>query len=238
MHDGFNGEGLPQKGRPTTRVSDVLTPARRSNAMDFLSNPNIQGQVNLSTPSLAVPRPQSLIQESTGKETNLHASRARPNLELLQTSHSANPSPGGLSLSHEHSRKTPTTRFGGLEFQLPNPGTGLPNPLDATRLVLQPDHFSMMGLSFAYDRVPVNAEATTLGFQRDLQTSYRERGDLKKRVVEKEPKDSIPATIPIPHDSCPPPLTTPVQQVRFSMASPQVSLLPPSRNAACQAPPS
>jgi hypothetical protein len=69
MHDGFNGEGLPQ-GRPTTRVSDVLTPACRSNAMDFLSHPNIQGQANLSTPSLAVPRPQSLIQESMGKETN------------------------------------------------------------------------------------------------------------------------------------------------------------------------
>jgi hypothetical protein len=86
-------------------------------------------------------------------------------------------------------------------------------------------------------RVPVNAEATTLGFQRDLQTSHLERGDLK-RVVEKEPKDSIPATIPIPRNSCPPPLTTPVQQVRFSMASPQVSLLPLSRNAARQAPPS
>jgi hypothetical protein len=166
----------------------------------------------------------------------LHASQARPNLELSQTSHSVNPSPGGLSLSHEHSRKTHTTRFGGLEFQLPNPGTGLPNPLDATRPVLQPDHFSMMDLSFAYDRVPVNAEATTLGFQRDLQTSHQERGDLKKRVVEKEPKDSIPATIPIPRDSCPPPLTTPVQQVRFSIASPQVSSLPPSRNAARQAP--
>jgi hypothetical protein len=60
-------------------------------------------------------------------------------------------------------------------------------------------------------------------------------GILRKRVVEKEPKDSIPAIIPIPCDSCPPPFTTPVQQVRFSMASLQVSLLPPSRNAACQA---
>jgi hypothetical protein len=55
MHNGFNG-GLPQ-GRPTTLVSDVLTLARRLNAMDFLSNPNSQGQANLSTPSLAVPRP-------------------------------------------------------------------------------------------------------------------------------------------------------------------------------------
>jgi hypothetical protein len=44
-----------------------------------------------------------------------------------------------------------------------------------------------MDLSFAYDRVPVNSEATTLGFQRDLQTSHREREDPKKRVVEKEP---------------------------------------------------
>jgi hypothetical protein len=86
MRNGFNGEDLPQR-RPTTRVSDVLTPARRSNVMDFLSNPNIQGQVNLSTPSLAVLRPQSLIQESMGKEAF----------------HSANPSPGGLLLSHEHS---------------------------------------------------------------------------------------------------------------------------------------
>jgi hypothetical protein len=209
MHDGFNGEGLPQ-GRPTTRVSDVLTPAHRSNAMDFLSNPNIQGQANLSTPSLAVPRPQSLIQESMGKETNLHASRARPNLELSQTSHSTNLSPGGLSLSHEHSRKMPTTRFGRLKFQLPNPGTRLPNPLDATRPVLQPNHFSMMDLSFAYDRIPVNAKAATLRFQRDLQTSYRERGDLKKRVVEKEPKGLYPCHYPnslqfmstSPHNSC------------------------------------
>jgi hypothetical protein len=60
--------------------------------MDFLSNPIIQGQANLSTPSFAVLRPQSLIQESISKETNLHASRARPNLEISQTSHSANPS--------------------------------------------------------------------------------------------------------------------------------------------------
>jgi hypothetical protein len=37
MRDGFNGEDLPQ-GRPTARVSDVLTPAQRSNVMDFLSN--------------------------------------------------------------------------------------------------------------------------------------------------------------------------------------------------------
>jgi hypothetical protein len=98
MHDGFNGETLLQK-RPTTRVSDVLTPARYLNAMDFLLHPNIQGQANLSTPSLAVLRPQSLIQES---------------MELSQTSHSANPSSSGLSLSHEHSRKMPTTCFGGL----------------------------------------------------------------------------------------------------------------------------
>jgi hypothetical protein len=59
----------------------------------------------------------------------------------------------------------------------------------------------MMNSSFAYDRVPVNSEATPIRFQRDLQTNHRERGDPKKRVVEKEPKDSIPATIPIPRDS-------------------------------------
>jgi hypothetical protein len=51
MHDGFSGEDLLQ-GRPMTRVLDILIPARRSNAMDFLSNPNIQGQAKLSTPSL------------------------------------------------------------------------------------------------------------------------------------------------------------------------------------------
>jgi hypothetical protein len=56
----------------------------------------------------------------------------------------------------------------------------------------------MMDLFFAYNCIPVNTEATTLRFQRDLQTSHQERGDLKKRVIEKEPKDSIPATIPIP----------------------------------------
>jgi hypothetical protein len=94
----------------------------------------------------------------------------------------------------------------------------------------------MRDLSFAYNPIPVNSEATILGFQRDLQPSHQKRGDPKKRVVAKEPKDSIPATIPIPHYSCPPPFTTPVEQDRFSMISLQVSLLPPSKTAACQAP--
>jgi hypothetical protein len=44
-------------------------------------------------------------------------------------------------------------------------------------------------MDFAYQLMQ---EATTLGFQRDLQTSHRERGDLKKRVVEKDPKGLHP----------------------------------------------